>query len=143
VIVTDHHTPGETLPAAVAVVNPNRADCPYPNKGLAGAGVAYKVCCALARELGYPVERLSWYLDLVAVATDRRPRAAGPREPRAGALGAEGTRRHPNPGLQALLRSTGLADKPEITAGQVGFILAPRINAVGRMGEAPRRASCC
>jgi single-stranded-DNA-specific exonuclease len=59
VIVTDHHTPGATLPPAAAVVNPNRSDCGYPNKALAGVGVAYKVCCALAAELGFPVERLA------------------------------------------------------------------------------------
>jgi single-stranded-DNA-specific exonuclease len=136
VVVTDHHTPGPTLPTAVAVVNPNRADCPYPNKGLAGVGVAYKVCCALAAEVGFPAERLACLVDLVAVATiaDMVPLTGENR-----ALVRWGLKvlpSTPNPGLRALLRSTGLADKPEINAGQVGFILAPRINAVGRMAEA-------
>jgi single-stranded-DNA-specific exonuclease len=136
VIVTDHHTPGPTLPGAVAVINPNRPDCPYPNKGLAGVGVAYKVCCALAEELGFAAERLAPLVDLVAIATiaDIAPLSGENR-----ALVRWGLKiltQTPNPGLRALLRSTGLADKPEISASQVGFILAPRINAVGRMGEA-------
>jgi single-stranded-DNA-specific exonuclease len=136
VIVTDHHTPGPSLPQAVAVVNPNRPDCPYPDKGLAGAGVAYKVCCALADSIGFPVDRLSCFVDLVAVATiaDLAPITGENR-----ALvrwGLKVLAATPNTGLRALLRSTGLADKPEITAGHVGFILAPRINAVGRIGEA-------
>jgi single-stranded-DNA-specific exonuclease len=136
VVVTDHHTPGPTLPAAVAVVNPNRADCGYPDKGLAGVGVAYKLCCALAEALDIPVERLSCYLDLVAVATIAD---LAPLTPENRALVRWGLRilpQTPNPGLRALLRSTGLEGKGEITAGQVGYVLAPRINAVGRMGEA-------
>jgi single-stranded-DNA-specific exonuclease len=138
VIVTDHHTPGETLPDAVAVVNPNRADCGYPDKGLAGVGVAYKVCCAVAEALGFPQERLHAFLDLVAVATiaDLAPLTGENR-----ALVRWGLRilpQTPNPGLRALLGTTGLAGKDEITASQVGFVLAPRINAVGRMAEALR-----
>ena len=138
VIVTDHHTPGPTLPDAVAVVNPNRGDCGYPEKGLAGVGVAYKVCCALARSLGYPVERLTEFVDLVAVATiaDLAPLTTENR-----ALVRWGLKVLPrtrNPGLRALLHSTGLAEHAELSAGQIGYILAPRINAVGRMGEALR-----
>ena len=138
VIVTDHHTPGPTLPAAVAVVNPNRRDCPYPDKGLAGVGVAYKVCCALAAELDFPEERLHALLDLVAIATiaDLAPLMGENR-----ALVRWGLKilpQTPNAGLRALLRVTKLADKGEITAAQVGYVLAPRINAVGRMGEALR-----
>lgn len=138
VIVTDHHTPGPTLPAAVAAVNPNRVDCGYPDKGLAGVGVAWKVCCALAGGIGYPVEKLFSFLDLVAIATiaDVAPLAGENR-----ALvrwGLKVLRETPNPGLRALLRVTGLMDKGEITSTQVAFQLAPRINAVGRMGEAQR-----
>ena len=138
VIVTDHHTPGPSLPPAAAVVNPNRTDCPYPEKGLAGVGVAYKVCCALAEELGFPTERFTCFLDLVALATvaDLAPLRGENR-----ALVRWGLRvlaDTPNPGLRALLESTKLAQHAQITAGQVGFILAPRINAVGRMGDAQR-----
>jgi single-stranded-DNA-specific exonuclease len=138
VIVTDHHTPGPDLPEAIAVVNPNRHDCGYPDKGLAGVGVAWKVCCALAEEIGFPRERLFSFLDLVAVATiaDIAPLKG---ENRAMVRwGLKVLRETPNPGLRALLRVTGLAERAEITASQVGFVLAPRINAVGRMGEALR-----
>jgi single-stranded-DNA-specific exonuclease len=138
VIVTDHHTPGPTLPACVAVVNPNRADCGYPDKSLAGVGVAYKVCCAVADALGFPQTRLRAFLDLVAVATiaDLAPLTGENR-----ALVRWGLKvlpQTPNPGLRALLRTTGLLDKGDVTASQVGYVLAPRINAVGRMGEALR-----
>lgn len=138
VVVTDHHTPGGTLPAAAAVVNPNRRDCPYPDKGLAGVGVAYKVCCALAGEMGVPEERLHAFLDLVAVATiaDLAPLSGENRT-----LVRWGLRvlpQTPNPGLRALLAATGLSERGEVSASQVGFQLAPRINAVGRMGEALR-----
>ncbi|MFL5385100.1 MAG: single-stranded-DNA-specific exonuclease RecJ [Longimicrobiaceae bacterium] len=136
VVVTDHHTPGPTLPECVAVVDPNRADCPYPDKSLAGVGVAWKVCCAVAEAVGFPLERLQAFLDLVAVATvaDLAPLTGENR-----ALVRWGLRvlpQTPNPGLRALLRTTGLAGKGEISAAQVGYVLAPRINAVGRMGEA-------
>jgi len=138
VVITDHHTPGPTLPAAAAVVNPNRPDCAYPDKGLAGVGVAYKLCCAVAEALGFPVERLQAFLDLVAVATvaDLAPLTGENR-----ALVRWGLKvlpQTPNPGLRALLRVTGLEGRGEISASQVAFVLAPRINAVGRMGEALR-----
>lgn len=138
VIVTDHHTPAATLPAAVAVINPQRSDCRYPGHELAGVGVAYKVAVALAERLGYPVERLHAYLDLVALATvaDLAPLTAENR-----ALvrwGLNVLARTPNPGLRALLRACGLGGAAEISAGQVGFILAPRLNAAGRMGDAMR-----
>jgi single-stranded-DNA-specific exonuclease len=137
VIVTDHHTPGASLPEAAAVIDPQRADCAYPDKGLAGVGVAYKVCCALAGAVGFPLERLTAYLDLVALATvaDLAPLTGENR-----VLVRWGLRvlaRTPNPGLRALLRATGLEGR-DLSAGQVGFILAPRINAVGRMGDAMR-----
>jgi single-stranded-DNA-specific exonuclease len=136
VVVTDHHTPGATLPNAAAVVNPNRADCGYPDKSLAGVGVAYKLCCAVADAVGFPAERLHAFLDLVAVATiaDLAPLTGENR-----ALVRWGLKilpQTPNPGLRALLATTGLAGKPDITAAQIGYVLAPRINAVGRMGTA-------
>ncbi|MBW3535023.1 MAG: single-stranded-DNA-specific exonuclease RecJ [Gemmatimonadetes bacterium] len=135
VVVTDHHTPGATLPPAVAVVNPNRADCEYPFKGLCGAGVAWTLCRALAEGTGLADEDLAWYLDLVALATvaDLVPLADENRVlVRIGLRALERTR---NPGLRALLEVSGLADGP-VESGKVGFVLAPRINAMGRMGDA-------
>jgi single-stranded-DNA-specific exonuclease len=135
VIVTDHHTPGATLPGAIAVVNPNRPDCDYPDKGLAGVGVAYKVMCAVMEAMGRHPDELACYLDLVAVATiaDLAPLTSENRV--LVRWGLKVLANTPNPGLRALLRSTKL-DGKEVSAGQVGFVLAPRINAVGRMSEA-------
>lgn len=138
VIVTDHHTPGDALPGAVAVVNPNRHDCGYPDKGLAGAGVAFKVCQAVAPAFGVAQEELWYYLDLVAVATiaDLAPLTGENR-----ALARYGLRvlkDSRNVGLRMLLKTAGLADHPTLAAGQVSHVLAPRINAVGRMDDAAR-----
>ena len=138
VIVTDHHTPGEKLPNAVAVVNPNRRDCNYPDKGLAGAGVAFKLCQAVAPQFGLDQQDLWYYLDLVAVATiaDLAPLVG---ENRAMArYGLKVLKDSRNPGLRALLRTTGLADHPTLAGGQISHVLAPRINAVGRMDAAAR-----
>lgn len=138
VVVTDHHTPGPTLPAASAVVNPKRSDCGYPGKELSGSGVAYKLAQAVAVRCGLPAERLHALLDLVAVATvaDLMPVTGENR-----ALlrwGLSILPKSPNPGLRALLKTCGLGDRTEITAGQVGFIVAPRLNAAGRLGSAMR-----
>ena len=138
VIVTDHHTPGAALPRAVAVVNPNRSDCPYPEKGLAGAGVAFKVCQAIAPEFGVSLQDLWYYLDLVALATiaDLAPLVGENRAmTRYGLKVLKETR---NPGLRALLKTSGLAEHDTLAAGQVSHVLAPRINAVGRMDDAAR-----
>lgn len=137
VIVTDHHTPGETLPEAVAVVNPNRPDCLYPHKTLAGVGVAFKLCQALHRSRGVDEEPLLFHLDLVAVATIADlARLEGENRVlvRYGLRVLAQTR---NPGLRALMRRAGVGkDGAPISAGQVSHVLAPRINAVGRMDEA-------
>jgi single-stranded-DNA-specific exonuclease len=136
VIVTDHHTPGTVLPAAAAVVNPNRADCPYPDKALAGAGVAFKLARAVTAALDGDAAALDWMLDAVAVATiaDLAPLRGENR-----VLVAYGLRvlaRTRNAGLAALLRSAGIDTGRPITAGQVGHVLAPRLNAVGRVADA-------
>ena len=138
VIVTDHHTPGETLPPAVAVVNPNRADCAYPNSALAGAGVAFKVCQALWARRALPAQDLWQFLDLVAVATiaDLAPLSGENRV--ITRYGLKLLSQSPNPGLRALLRTAGLAGLDQVAAGQVSHVLAPRINAVGRMSEASK-----
>ncbi|MBI4541332.1 MAG: single-stranded-DNA-specific exonuclease RecJ [Gemmatimonadetes bacterium] len=135
VIVTDHHRPGEQLPPAAAVVNPNREDCGYPEKGLCGTGVAFKLCQALARRFDRPDSELYAHLDLVALATvaDLVPLTGENRVlTRFGLRVLERTRK---PGLRALLRVTGLQNH-RLDAGHAAFVLAPRINAVGRLANA-------
>lgn len=134
VIVTDHHTAGAELPEALAVVNPRRPDCPYPEKGLCGTGIAYKVCELVGAALGASPGALQEYLDLVALATiaDLVPLVGENR-----VLVAFGLRRLAEstiPGVRALL---AVSDVPpaEVNAGKVGFVLAPRINAAGRIGD--------
>ncbi|MEQ1856910.1 MAG: single-stranded-DNA-specific exonuclease RecJ [Longimicrobiales bacterium] len=134
VIVTDHHTVGAELPDALAVVNPRRPDCPYPEKGLCGTGIAYKVCGLVGTVLGAAPGALEEHLDLVALATiaDLVPLVGENR-----VLVAYGLRRlaaSSTPGVRALLAVSEVAPS-EITAGKVGFVLAPRINAAGRIGD--------
>ena len=134
VIVTDHHTPGTDLPGALAVLNPNRRDCPYPNKGLSGAGVAFKLCQGLAEAFGVPEEDLHPHLDLVALATiaDLVPLSGENRT--LTRFGLKALSRTESPGLRALMGVAGM-DGGGVTAGKVGFVLAPRLNAVGRLGN--------
>ena len=138
VIVTDHHTPGDVLPGAIAVVNPNRRDCGYPDKGLCGAGVAFKVCQAVAPTFGVDQKDLWYYLDLVAVATiaDLAPLTGENRA--LTRYGLKVLQQSRNPGLRALLQTAGLTGLANIAAGQISHVLAPRINAVGRMDAAAR-----
>jgi single-stranded-DNA-specific exonuclease len=135
VIIADHHLPGPERPAALALVNPRRPDSTYADPDLCGAGLAWKVALALLRALGRN-EALAWHLlDLVALATvaDLVPLTGENR-----VLVRLGLRLMPGtkwPGLRALIAATGLAHRP-IRAGQVGFVLGPRINATGRVGDA-------
>jgi single-stranded-DNA-specific exonuclease len=135
VIVTDHHVPAATLPAAVAVVNPKRADCDYPNPGLSGTGVAYKVALGLARARGLPDDQVHLSLDLVALATvaDVMPLRGENRVMTR--FGLRVLRDTSSPGLRALLVAGGLDGKP-LTAGHLSHVLAPRLNAVGRLEDA-------
>ena len=137
VIVSDHHLPSGPLPDCLAVLNPKQPGCEYPDKDLAAVGVAFKLMIALAAELGVsdvPVMRM---LDLVALATiaDIAPLRGENRV--FARYGLRLLSETTNLGLRALIRSSGLEGKP-LTAGRVGFILAPRLNAVGRLGHAMR-----
>jgi single-stranded-DNA-specific exonuclease len=136
VVVTDHHTPGDRLPDCCAVINPNRSDCRYPDKGLAGVGVAFKLCQALARSYELPHDALWYYLDLVAVATiaDLAPLTGENRAMTR--FGLKVLKETKNPGLAALLQTAGLSEFEVLAAGQISHVLAPRINAVGRMSAA-------
>jgi single-stranded-DNA-specific exonuclease len=133
-VITDHHEPAARLPEAVAIVNPHRPGDGYPFKSLAGVGVTFKVAQALAQGRG-GLERLLPYLDVVALGTiaDVVPLVGENRIlAREGLARLQGARR---PGLAALIESAGLAGR-RITDGHVAFVLAPRINAAGRMGHA-------
>ncbi len=137
VIVTDHHEPALTLPPAVAAVDPKRRDCAYPFKQLAGVGVAYKLAQGLLSRMGIDASILEKYLELVAIGTaaDIVPLIDENRV--FVKFGVEALNNSENLGLKALLRASGLLGK-EIGTGQIVFIIAPRINAVGRMGDAER-----
>lgn len=137
VIVTDHHLPSSALPECVAVLNPRRPGCGYPDKDLAAVGVAFKLALALAKALEKPDSFIWAMLDLVALATvaDVAPLRGENRVfVRYGLKMMSETR---NFGLRALIRAAGLDGKP-LTSGRVGYILAPRLNAVGRLGHAIR-----
>jgi single-stranded-DNA-specific exonuclease len=140
VIITDHHLPEAELPKALAVLNPNRSDCSYPEKNLCGAGVALKLIHALLLKLEWPAERvrklLDSFLKIVAIATiaDVVPLTGENRIiVKRGLAGLHTVR---NAGLRALLKVAGLTEGSSPSAGQVAFRIAPRINAAGRMATA-------
>ena len=132
-VITDHHECKEILPDAAAVVDPRRPDCPYPFKHLAGVGVALKLILALDEQREEAL--FARYCTLAAIGTvaDVMPMTGENRT--IVCRGLESIANTDFLGLRALLRETGLADK-EISSIQIGFVLAPRINAAGRMGEA-------
>ncbi len=135
VIVTDHHLPGDALPPASAVLDPRRPDCPSVDKDLCGAGVAFKLAQAVVRALGLSQNLPLHFLDFVALATvaDVVPLTGENR-----ILVRHGLKVLADshwPGVRALVEAAGLAGKP-LRAGHVGFILAPRLNAAGRIGDA-------
>ena len=133
-IITDHHECRETLPPAVAVVDPKRPDCAYPGHDLAGVGVAFKLLCAMEGDAGRVLDR---YADLVAVGTvaDVMPLVGENRY--IVKKGIEKLERNPRPGLKALIEESGLGEK-KISATNIGFTLAPRLNASGRLGKVER-----
>ena len=140
VIVTDHHLPETELPAAVAVLNPNRPDCGYPEKNLCGAGVALKLLDALIRDFGWEQARRERLIDsllkLVAIATvaDVVPLTGENRViVKRGLAGLDRVR---NPGLRALLDVSGFPEGDSPSSRDVAFRVAPRINAAGRMDSA-------
>jgi single-stranded-DNA-specific exonuclease len=140
VIVTDHHLPESDLPPALAVLNPNRPDCPYVEKNLCGAGVAFKLVQALLPHMGWPAEKVrrvaESFLKLTAIATvaDVVPLTGENRIIVSHGLRGLGTVR--NVGLRALLDVAGFTDGAAPNARQVGFQIGPRINAAGRMDTA-------
>jgi single-stranded-DNA-specific exonuclease len=140
VIVTDHHLPEAELPPALAVLNPNRLDCAYPNKNLCGAGVTFKLVQALLAASNMPHGRqaalLDSFLKPVAIATvaDVVPLVGENRV--IVQRGLSGLRQVKNLGMRSLLAVAGFDDGECPSAHQVAFRLAPRINAAGRMATA-------
>lgn len=134
IIVTDHHQPPEVLPEAIAVINPKQSDCLYPAKELAGVGVAFKFCQALVQRLGNSLDCME-YLDIVAIGTiaDLVPLAGENRL--LVKYGIEKLRKTENIGLRALMTVCGL-QTTAIDAGKIGFVIAPRLNASGRLHHA-------
>lgn len=140
VIITDHHLPEAELPPAVAVLNPNRPDCGYPEKNLCGVGVAFKLVQAVLGQMNWPPEKLrrvlESFLKLVAIGTvaDVVPLTGENRIIVKHGLGGLGDVR--NPGLRALLEVAGFSGGSVPSATQVAFRIAPRMNAAGRMSTA-------
>ncbi len=138
VIVCDHHQPGPALPVARAVLNPKQENCPYPFKELAGVGVAFKLLQALQRHMDLEESTVLDLMYFVAIgsAADIVPLVDENR-----AFVKLGLRQlmtdNNNVGLRSLFAITALAGK-EIGTGQIVFVIAPRINAVGRLGDAGR-----
>ena len=139
-VVTDHHLPGQDgVPQALAVVNPNQGGCDYPCKYLCGAGVAFKLAQGLMQrrlEAKDQSRLLMSFMKVVAIATiaDAVPLLGENRV--FAKLGLEGLRRPVNSGLKALLQVAELGDGRALTAAEVAFRVAPRLNAAGRMDVA-------
>ncbi|MCO4822661.1 MAG: single-stranded-DNA-specific exonuclease RecJ [Flavobacteriaceae bacterium] len=129
-IICDHHRPGEMLPNAVAILDPKRDDCKYPFKELCGCGVGFKLIQALASKQDKTVEDLAQYLDLVATAigADIVPVTGENRV--LAYFGLQVINSNPRPGIKAIINQV---KKKELTLTDVVFIVAPRINAAGRM----------
>lgn len=136
VIITDHHLPGPVLPSAYAIVNPKRADCKYPEKMLCGAGVVYKIVCALVSKMDneFPSGYTKWLLDLVGIATmsDMVPlRGENRLLAYYGLMVLQKTKR---PGIISLCR-TNMLEPKNIVEDDIAFTIAPRINVASRLAH--------
>jgi single-stranded-DNA-specific exonuclease len=137
VIITDHHLPDDTegTPPAFAVLNPNQRGCAYPDKNLAGVGVAFKLVQALFRECGRE-SLIPGFLKVVAIGTVADVAQLTGENRSIVALGLADLHRATNPGLRALLEVSGCGDGAGVRAFDLGFRIGPRINAAGRMDAA-------
>ncbi len=133
IVITDHHLPGTELPKVLAIINPKQLDCKYPDKNIAGVGVAFKVCQALWKT----IKNISFVedLDIVTLGTvaDIVPLLGENRL--IVKRGLEELNHSKNIGIKALVQICNLSDK-KIDTGHVGFMLAPRLNAAGRLDSA-------
>ena len=130
-VITDHHECKETLPRAVAVVDPHRPDCGYPHKNLSGVGVAFKLAAALC---GSQEEVLADYADMVCLGTVADVMLLQGENRVFVARGLELLQNTKRPGIAALMAECGCAPET-VSSSSIGFMLAPRINAAGRMGQ--------
>jgi single-stranded-DNA-specific exonuclease len=137
VIITDHHLPDqkEGAPPALAVLNPNQLGCEYPDKNLAGVGVAFKLVHALFREYGREAQ-VAAFMKVVAIGTVADVAKLIGENRTIVSIGLKDLARVANPGLRALIDVAGCGDGKGMTAYDVGFRLGPRINAAGRMDAA-------
>src|SRR5262252_2347851 len=137
IIITDHHLPDadEGAPPALAVLNPNQKGCNYPDKNLAGVGVAFKLIHALFRERGREAA-VPGFLKMVAIGTVADVAKLVGENRTIVAIGLSDLPRARNPGLRALIDIAGCGDDGEMTAYDLGFRIGPRINAAGRMDAA-------
>jgi len=131
-VITDHHECREELPDADAVVDPKRSDCNYPFKSLAGVGVAFKLVCALENDY-LSDEIIDKYSQLVALGTIADVMQVVGENRDLIRIGLQNLKKNPNLGFSELLREAG-AEADRITTSTVSFVLAPRLNAAGRMG---------
>ena len=137
VVISDHHLPGGPLPEAYAILNPRKPDCSSQDKDLCAAGVAFKLALSITKAMNVSPNPVLNMIDLAALATiaDVAPLRGENRV--LSIYGLKQLNETKSVGLRAMIRAAGLDRKP-ITAGRVGFILAPRLNAAGRVGSAMR-----
>ena len=135
-IVCDHHLPDQILPPAIAILNAKQVDCRYPYKELCGCGVGFKLAQALAEKLNLPAESYLKYIDLVAIAiaADIVPMTGENRV--LAYYGLKKINESPSPGIQAIIKLAGVQKQMFIT--NVVFMIAPRVNAAGRMDDAKK-----
>ncbi|MEI6088387.1 MAG: single-stranded-DNA-specific exonuclease RecJ, partial [Bacteroidota bacterium] len=135
-IVCDHHLPDQMLPPAIAILNAKQVDCKYPYKELCGCGVGFKLAQALAEKLNLPAESYLKYIDLVAIAiaADIVPMTGENRV--LAFYGLKKINEQPSPGIQAIIKLAGVQKQMFIT--NVVFMIAPRVNAAGRMDDAKK-----
>ena len=130
-VITDHHECKDLLPEAVAVVDPHRPDCGYPHRNLSGVGVAFKLACAIS---GNAEEVLENYADMVCLGTVADVMLLQGENRVFVSRGLASLRQTHRPGIAALMREAGCAQE-SVSASTIGYNLAPRINAAGRMGR--------
>ena len=130
-VITDHHECSGTLPEAAAVVDPCRPDCGYPFPAIAGVGVAFKLVCAITGDTDAMLAR---YCDLVSLGTVADVMPLLDENRTLVCAGLQALRQSPRLGLEMLMQACGV-DPASLTASSIGYILAPRINAAGRMGQ--------